>query len=321
MATYRKRGKSWQAQVRRGGIVKAKSFRTKAMSEAWARQTEDELTAGHLIDTKDSDRIRFGDLLDQYKREITPRKRSIQTEESKIKMLKSRLGTVPLGHLTANRIVQHVDARLKECKAETVRKELSTISHVLKVAQSLWGVRVRGDPVKSAKTILSVTNALSPGDRRDRRLSPAEEFALKRALPICAKAAFMLALETGMRRGEIVTIRRSHIRDATLYIPDTKTGEARTIPLTKKAQKILARLEGDPLFTVMPDSITQAFERACARAGIDGLTFHDLRHEATSRLFERGLTIPEVALITGHKTWESLKRYTNLKPADLVGKI
>lgn len=320
MATYRKRGKSWQAQVRRNGIVKAKTFRTKAMAEAWARQTEDELTAGHLVDTKDSDRILLRDLLEQYRNEITPRKRSSVNETNRINQLVGFLGDVPLCRLTPDRIVKHADDRLKTCTAETVRKDLGTLGHVLKVSQTLWGIRVKGDPVRQAKWILSATGGLEPSTHRDRRLLPGEEKKLKKELPICAKAAFLLAIDTGMRRGEIMRIRREDISSDTLHIPKGKVG-ARTIPLTKRAQRILSRLEGDELFQIQPDSITQAFERACRRAKITGLTFHDLRHEAASRFFERGLSIPEVALITGHKTWESLKRYTNLKPTDLVGKI
>ena len=321
MATYRKRGKNWQAQVRRNGVVRAKTFRTKAMAEAWARQEEDDLTAGGLVDTKQSDKIPLRDLLSQYRDEVTPRKRSSVNEGNRINQLISMLGAVRLGQLTPERIVRHVDSRLKTVSSETVRKDLSTLAHVLKVSQALWGVRVKGDPVRQAKAILAATQRLAPGNSRDRRLSPDEEKVLLRELPICAKAAFILAVETGMRRGEIVRIRRQDVRGDTLFIPKTKLGESRTIPLSKRARRTLRALHGDILIHVKPDSITQAFERACARAGIEGLTFHDLRHEAASRFFERGLTIPEVALITGHRTWESLKRYTNLRPDALVGKL
>ena len=131
------------------------------------------------------------------------------------------------------------------------------------------------------------------------------------------------ALETAMRRGELVGMRWSHLNlvKRTLRIPDTKIGEAREIPLSSRAIEILngvpRRIDGR-VFGLAANSISQAFERAAERAGIADLRFHDLRHEATSRLFERGLNPMQVAAITGHKTLQMLKRYTHLRAEDLV---
>jgi len=131
------------------------------------------------------------------------------------------------------------------------------------------------------------------------------------------------ALETAMRRGELVDMRWTHVDLAKriLHVPVTKTETPRYIPLSTKAAEILRglprRIDGR-VFGVRPQSITQAFERACSRAKIVNLTFHDLRHEATSRLFERGLNPMQVAAITGHKTLQMLKRYTHLRAIDLV---
>jgi integrase len=109
-----------------------------------------------------------------------------------------------------------------------------------------------------------------------------------------------------------------------LLIPETKTGTPRRVPLSTAALGVLdslpRRIDGR-VWGMRPDSISQAFERVCKAAGIEGLTFHDLRHEATSRLFEKGLNPMEVAAITGHKTLQMLKRYTHLRAEDLVGKL
>ena len=134
------------------------------------------------------------------------------------------------------------------------------------------------------------------------------------------------AIETAMRRGEIAAMRWDHLdrRARVLLIPETKTGTPRRVPLSTAALGVLdglpRRIDGR-VWAMRPDSISQAFERVCKAAGVEGLTFHDLRHEATSRLFERGLNPMQVAAITGHKTLQMLKRYTHLRAEDLVGML
>ena len=133
-----------------------------------------------------------------------------------------------------------------------------------------------------------------------------------------------LLLETAMRREELCKVQRRHILKNTLLIPETKTEKPRTIPLSGAAIRIISSLpmrDDGYLIGMRPDSITQAFSRTCKRLGIADLRIHDLRHEATSRFFEKGFSIPEVALITGHSDWASLKRYTQLKPEDLADKL
>jgi integrase len=136
-----------------------------------------------------------------------------------------------------------------------------------------------------------------------------------------------LALETAMRQGELVNLRWEHI-DLTrriTYLPDTKNGEARTVPLSTAAIKVLHSLPRSMTGQVFPglttEAVKRAFARAVRRAGIEDLRFHDLRHESTSRLFERGLNIMEVASITGHKDLRMLRRYTHLKAEDLARKL
>ncbi|AWP23171.1 hypothetical protein C4901_07385 [Acidiferrobacter sp. SPIII_3] len=138
--------------------------------------------------------------------------------------------------------------------------------------------------------------------------------------------AITWAIETAMRRGETVAMRWEHWdRKARVFLlTETKNGTARRVPLSTAA---IAVLEGLPkqldgrVFGVHSASISRAFAATCKAAGIEGLTFHDLRHEATSRLFEKGLNPMEVAAITGHKTLQMLKRYTHLRAEDLVGRL
>jgi len=138
-----------------------------------------------------------------------------------------------------------------------------------------------------------------------------------------------------MRRGEILSLYWKHIDliNNTAYLPDTKNSEPRTVPLSTRAIKILNALPrsiSGKVFSTTDEAIRLGFYRSCKRAKsadmkknepIEGLRFHDLRHEAVSRLFEKGLHPMEVAAISGHKTLQMLKRYTHLKAEDLVKKL
>ena len=129
-----------------------------------------------------------------------------------------------------------------------------------------------------------------------------------------------------MRRGEIASLLWANIDlyAGTVLLPNTKNGDERTVPLSSKCIVLLKnlprRIDGR-VFNMTPHAISYAFIRACKRAKLDGLHFHDIRHEAVSRLFERGFSLPEVAAISGHKTWAMLKRYTHLRAEDLAKKL
>ncbi|MHB1565732.1 MAG: site-specific integrase [Acidiferrobacter sp.] len=135
-----------------------------------------------------------------------------------------------------------------------------------------------------------------------------------------------LALETAMRQGELLALRweRVDLARRTAHLPETKNGTPRTVPLSPAALLMLKAMPRDlsgRVFPLSQSAVAQAWERATQHAGIKGLRFHDLRHEATSRLFEKGLNLMEVAAITGHKTLQILKRYTHLRAEDLAARL
>lgn len=129
-----------------------------------------------------------------------------------------------------------------------------------------------------------------------------------------------------MRRSELVNIRAEHIDygQRTLHIPHTKNGYARTIPLSNRAITILGSLAPDEdgrLFPMTTNAVRLSWEDLRRRAKVSNVRFHDLRHEAVSRLFERGLSLPEVALISGHRDFRMLYRYTHLQPQQVAHKL
>ena len=231
-----------------------------------------------------------------------------------------------------------VDERLKNISPNTVLLDLALLSHLFTIAFKEWGMTGLVNPVQQVRK-----PKLPKG--RDRRLKPGE---LERILEASGSSLLGrivgLALETGMRRSEIagMTWNQLDLKKKTVTLPETKNGEKRIVPLSSEAVRILSdlprRIDGK-IWGVEEQSITRAFERSLSRARaiyekeckengekadsafLNDLTFHALRHEATSRFFEKGFNVMEVAAITGHKTLQMLKRYTHLKAEKLAERM
>lgn len=323
---------AWRAEIRiKGHRTVSATRRTKAEVQAWVTQTEAKIRNGSFVDTQAAEGRTLADHLHWYLSVITPKKApsALKRDESRVRILldSKALGRTTLASLSAERIVQYVDER-KACglAADSIRKELGTLSAAIEAGTALLKIAMpHGNPVTTARGVLKWTRALPPGVERERRISPAEEALLLDALaetPI-ARAAVLFLLETGLRRQECCSMRHEDLKGALLFVRQGKS-EARTIPLSPKALEAIRQLPRcihGQVFQIRPDSLTQAFSRACKRSGIKDLRIHDLRHEATARFFEVGLSVPEVALITGHSDWKSLKRYTQLRPEDVGAKL
>ena len=334
MATFRKRpgprgSTVWQAQIiRRGYDRQYKTFDTKAEAEAWARQIEGEMDRGVdravFVSRVEAETTTLHEALDRYEREVTPGKKGRADERYKLDVWRrSALAARPLASIQGKDLAAWRDTELERGSAPgTIRRRLALLAHVFVIARREWGMSSLTNPAGNVRLP-------PPGQPRDRRLVADELPRLLAAAQVYGGEIGPLitwAIETAMRRGEIAAMRWDHLdrRARVLLIPETKTGTPRRVPLSTAALGILdglpRRLDGR-VWGMRPDSISQAFERVCKVAGIEGLTFHDLRHEATSRLFEKGLGLMEVASITGHKTMQMLKRYTHLRAEDLVGRL
>lgn len=227
-----------------------------------------------------------------------------------------------LMQLTPASIAGYRDRRAAEVGAGTVCRELSLLNHMLDIARREWGIFLASNPVADVSKP-RLNNA------RTRRLRKGEGSALRTALQESRNpwilAIVECAIETGLRRGELLDLRWSRINlgARTAFIAHTKTDVPRTIPLTTGAVRVLeglARSE-DVVFPVSANAVKLAWVRAKQRAGLPDLRFHDLRHEAVSRFFELGLSMPEVAVISGHRDPRMLFRYTHLHAEDLAKKL
>jgi len=327
VATIRKRGVRWQAQVRlQGHAPITKSFTHKADAEAWARQQEVAIERGEIQSARKSLKTYvLADLLTRYQSEVTPRKRGAASELFRLKTLKAApIASLPLDKLTPSVLARHRDERLLVVSAPSVRRELAILQHCLEVARKDWGVPLPRNPMEDVRKPQSAK-------ARSRRLSSEDAQKLANGLQKTRSRLLAdiirFAIATGMRRGELLAMRWTNVNAEarTVYLPHTKNGEARTVPLSPGALSILSRqkrIDGeDRVFPISANAVRLAWERLKRRVGIENLRFHDLRHEAISRFFEYGLNVPEVSAISGHKDPRMLMRYTHLKAETIADKL
>ncbi len=326
MATLRKRKGKWQVQVRRQGQpALSRTFILQADARSWARTVEAGIDRGEvLVDPRPLRTLTVDDLLERYLRTVTVLKRGAAYETARIKCLRrTSLARLSLVAATPDKFAAYRDQRLTEVASATVRKEMALFRHMFRLARQEWALPLVSNPVAELKPAAN-------GKPRNRRLSPAEvervESALERLRSPLMRALIRFALQTGMRRGELVKCEWPHLNEAsrTLLIPETKTDTPRTIPLSGDALATLNSLGGTrqgAIFPVTANAVMLAWERVRAWAGMPDFRFHDLRHEAISRFFEMGLSVPEVALISGHKDVRMLMRYTHLRAETVAARL
>ena len=275
-------------------------------------------------DRKALERVTLGELVERYRTTVSIKKRSYEKERYFLKVF----GDHPLcrkfiSEITTADFASYRDQRIREVKPASVKRELAPIQNLFEVAREEWGLPLRDNPLD--KLQFPATN-----NRRERRLRLGELEKLvagardRRNRFIGTIIQF--AVETGMRRSEIVAIEWRHVSGGgrSLLIPDTKNGYSRTIPLTETAYALLqsVRRDGEErAFPITANAVRLSWERLRRRTGIGDLHFHDLRHEAISRLFEKGLTTPEVALISGHRDMRMLFRYAHASRERVLEKL
>ena len=355
---------TWKAVVRKvGWPTTSKTFRTKRDAEDWARSTEDQMVKGVYIDRAPSAKESFDKSLSRYLSEVVPTKKAATQETDRYCAvpLQAFFGKYSLAAISPDLVADYRDKRLatviqrkdratgklrpmldpvtgkpKTLSANTVRLELALLGHLFNTAMREWGLGLVRNPVSSIRKP-------SPGVGRDRRLTEGEEARLREALsnqsnPML-KWIFEIALETGMRSGEItgLRVRQVDLKRRVVRLADTKNNAARTVPLTLHAVDVLRLALDNPtrpsdcdlLFFGEPGrdgkrrpyTFNKTWNEVKKRLELHDLHFHDLRHEAVSRLVEGGLSDQEVAAISGHKSMQMLRRYTHLRAEDLVAKL
>jgi len=326
MASIRKRRNKWQVQIRRkGSRPLTRSFLARKDAETWSRLIELQVDRRELpADARELDVLTLGDLVRRYRDRITPRKRRAEIETIELNaFLRHRICSVPLSELSTADFANYRDERLALVKPATIRRQLSPVRHLLRIASEEWNLPLTQNPLERLR-IHGVDQ------RRNRRLRSSELAALlseaantrnKYVRPI-----ILIALETGMRRGEILSLKQSDVsfERQILRIETSKNGYEREIPLTRAAMSLLrplARQDDKVVFPITPNALKLAFKRLVQRTKITDFRFHDLRHEAISRFFEKGLTPPEVTMISGHRDQRMLFRYAHATRESALRKL
>lgn len=338
MATIRKKGTyQYHVQIRRKGFPsQTRTFTSRPEAEIWARQIEAEMDRGIFIDRSEAEKNTLHDILSRYRDEVSPQKKGSNIEQLRINgLLKDHfLVANKMAAISSKLIAQWRDERLKSVSGSTVNRELNIISAVINHARKEWGVHM-DNPV-------ALIRRPQNEKARERRLEEGEEAALLSALEGSRnedgtfgpgtrnpwiKPLVRLALETAMRRGELLALKWDEVdtKRQVARIPDSKNGKARSIPLSSRAVAVLDEVRPHSIdgrvFPTTEDAVKKAFSRACEAARLEDLHFHDLRHEATSRLAEKLPNVIELAAVTGHKDLRMLKRYYHPRAEDLARKL
>jgi integrase len=338
LATIRKRGERWQVQVRRAGnLPMSASFDTRMAAERWARMQEREAdlarSGGHQVAVGT-----LANLLDSYNSEVGRLRPFGRSKQRSLDTLRRKLGTIKLRELTAGRIIAFAKERHKEGAGPvTIGIDLSYLGTVLRTMRAIRRLGVSDEPVREAMTALRLIGLIDKSKERDRRPTQDEldrltaHYRLPGVTQLPMADLIEFAVATGMRREEITRLQWADLKAEARTItirdrkhPRAKKGNDERVPLLAvTGYDALAIIQRQPrkapwIFPVNADTISCIFPRACRALGIEDLHFHDLRHEATSRFFEAGLAVEQVALITGHKDWKTLRRYTQLRPEEIV---
>jgi integrase len=330
MATLRKRGNSWQATIKRKGHpLQIKTFAGKAPAAAWARRIETSMDNGSWIDTRAQDSHMIEDIIDKlvysYERfglEV------VVPKMGQLNMLKRYFQGCSIHDLTCDDILTFAAERRRTVKASTLQYQL----YYFKQAISHSRIRTEVNAVGMAIEELKRKKIIMGSVRRDRRLEKGEyELLMKTAGSHWIAAAIDIAIESGMRQGEIHSLSEANIdydkRLITIWRKDkhAEGGKKKAIiPLLKGVREALVRHQhhfgsSSTLFAVKrAASISDKVAKLCKKAGVEDLHFHDLRHEAITRMFERGMTVTQVRVVSGHSSLDQLSRYVNLRAEDLV---
>ena len=334
MATIRKRGGLYHSQIRKKGFPQlTKTFKTQAAAKAWSRRIEMSMDDGTWIDPRGSRSVLIGDLLDLYKEDIEKFEEMDSSKAHKLDMVRRHFGHISIHDLQPTDIMDFAAERVKTVKPSTLGKNLYFFRQAIANAELLHGLKLVERPIDNAIKVLTDRKIIAQSEERERRLEGDEwERLMKEAGTHWIRPMMEIAVESGMRQGEIHALEWKHINfergTIGLWRKHRKAVGGKkwhVIPFWKGVREALLRVsnesrKGETVFHVQrASSISDKFARMCTKLKIEDLRFHDLRHEAISRMFEvRKMRVEEVRLVSGHSSLDQLSRYVNLRAEDLV---
>jgi len=323
MAVIRKtKSKTWLAEVRKFGQYKSKTFTTKLQAQSWAVEMEQTLTPDAIVSGKT-----LGDAFRRYQKEVSPGKKGWRYENLRLnKFCRQDFAAYSLNDIRPVHIYQWVDQELKRIKSSSVNRDLNLISSVFEQCKRWqW---CDSNPVRGIKRPRNPRH-------RDRRISDEEVERIIDALGFDGETvksqrhetaiAFLLALTTGMRQGEIWSLDWGviYLERRFLRLQDSKNGDRRDVPLSREAIRLLKLLKPRAhgrVFSYNQKSSATVFRRLVKMAGIEDLRFHDARHEAITRM-ARKVDMLDLARAIGHRDPRSLMIYYNPTAEEIAGRL
>ncbi len=326
MPTFKKRGDSWQARIQLAHLpTKTQTFDTKAQAQAWAFEEEKAMREGKRGIVKAT----LADAIDRYVKEVCPLHKSGDNESKRLKAIAKMLPTLrPIDQVTAADFSKFRDTRLTEVSVATVRKEMTIIRSMLESARRDWSM-IAVNPIADVK------RPPAPPDRK-RLMLDGERDRLLLALgfddaePVKnlshqVAALMLLALESAMRLGEMMALTwdRVDLNGCFVTLEETKNGDRRDVPLSKRAVELLGKMKGSDkvmVFTVAAASVDALFRKARNKCQIENLHFHDTRATALTNLSKK-LEVMELARMVGHRDLKSLMIYYRPTATTLAAKL
>lgn len=337
MSSIIRRGNRYRALVRKGGYVKCATFGNKGAAKEWAANVEreiDELKSSGVMQPRGQT---LGDLIDRYTTEIYPLTPWGRTKTADLARLKKDLGHHDIANLNSHLLTEYFRKRQNAGSGGVVvSSQIGYLIGVLKVARTVWHLDVPLQAALDAREGLSRVRMISRSNRRDRRVTDAEIATLithfrrkpRGGIPFSDIIQFCVA--TAMRVSEVCRLEWRDLDETNKTIvvrnrkhPTDKIGNDSIVPLLNAtgydAFEIIKRQwkEGPRIFPYNSRTISSLITRAVEATRLKDMHLHDLRHEGISRLFEAGYRIEQVALVSGHRDWAMLKRYTHVKAVDL----
>lgn len=319
---------SFQLRLRRVGMKdQVVTFDTRLAAEQALRHIESQHSVGIVRDYIVATRYTLADLIQRYITEVVPRHKGGEVEICRLRRILRTEAFVDLklAVLSTEDLQEFIHSRLEEVAPATVNRDLDLISQVLHYADDVWKIAPAESPMKGLRRPTFC-------NERDRRLKEGEEKSLltaARQYPNAyVEAAIILALETAMRRSELLAMRCENVNfeERFAFLPDTKNGHPRKVPLTQRAMQVLRALpatDDGRVLGLSANALKKAFfGSVLVVSGIEDLTFHDLRHEAISRLAESGrFDLSELQAVSGHRDIRMLLRYVHLFPKRVAEKM
>lgn len=340
MASISKIGSRWRALIRKGGHNRCQTFATQAQAKAFARVVEseiDEIKSTGRMQPRDTS---FADLIKRYDEEFYPSKKWGRSKAADLKRLSKGLGHISAAKLDYKNMFDYfIEQRDKGCGGVGISSQAGYLVNVLQTASEVWRLHVPVQAALDVRGALKKLGMVKRSNSRGRRVLNSEVAQVIKhlerkasALPLADIVWFCLA--SAMRISEVCRLQWSDLNetDRTIVIrdrkhPTEKHGNHQTVPLLTVAgldafeiatrQRPVGQSLPKYIFRANPKTITAYFTDAVRDAEINDLHLHDLRHEAISRLFEAGYRIEQVSVVSGHRDWSMLKRYTHLRAVDL----